>query len=193
MKKNNLNLMKKNIIKINTKQKNNVLKKKNNNKSYNDITLDLSKEDEIIKKSPGLFDKSIINDKSIVNGIETMDSIFKMKEKELINNSNRLQTDSNKSNNSIGTVRMSGILNNTSREDITINNEINYPVNNELNDAIIIEKKKCCWNKILYILLFVFIGFFIFLFGGCLTYVLLLKHQQNTNKNNNNNNTNKSL
>ena len=184
--------MKKNIIKINTKQKNNVLKKKNNNKSYNDITLDLSKEDEIIKKSPGLFDKSIINDKSIVNGIETMDSIFKMKEKELINNSNRLQTDSNKSNNSIGTVRMSGILNNTSREDITINNEINYPVNNELNDAIIIEKKKCCWNKILLILLFIIIGFLIFLFGGCLTYVLLLKHQQKNN-NNNNNNTNKLL
>ena len=191
MKKNNLNLMKKNIIKINTKQKNNVLKKKNNNKSYNDITLDLSKEDEIIKKSPGLFDKSIINDKSIVNGIETMDSIFKMKEKELINNSNKLQIDSNKSNNSIGSFRMSGILNNTSREDITVNNDINYPVNNQLNEAVFIEKKKCCWNKILYILLFVFIGFFIFLFGGCLTYVLLLKHQQNTNKNNSN--TNKSL
>ena len=191
MKKNNLNLMKKNIIKINTKQKNNVLKKKNNNKSYNDITLDLSKEDEIIKKSPGLFDKSIINDKSIVNGIETMDSIFKMKEKELINNSNKLQIDSNKSNNSIGSFRMSGILNNTSREDITVNNEISYPVNNQLNEAVFIEKKKCCWNKILYILLFVFIGFFIFLFGGCLTYVLLLKHQQNTNKNNSN--TNKSL
>ena len=117
-----------------------------------------------------------------------MDSIFKMKEKELINNSNRLQTDSNKSNNSIGTVRMSGILNNTSREDITINNEINYPVNNELNDAIIIEKKKCCWNKILLILLFIIIGFLIFLFGGCLTYVLLLKHQQKTNKTNSNSN-----
>jgi hypothetical protein len=185
MKNNNIGLMKKNVLKLNEKI-NKKPPKKEQNQSYNDLTLDLSKDDEIIKKSPGgLFDKSIIN------GIETMDSIFKMKEMELINNSNRLQTDSNKSNNSIGTVRMSGILNNTSREDITINNEINYPVNNELNDAVIIEKKKCCWNKILYILLFVFIGFFIFLFGGCLTYVLLLKHQQNTNKNNSN--TNKSL
>ena len=128
-----------------------------------------------------------------MNGIETMDSIFKMKEKELINNSNKLQIDSNKSNNSIGSFRMSGILNNTSREDITVNNDINYPVNNQLNEAVFIEKKKCCWNKILLILLFIIIGFLIFLFGGCLTYVLLLKHQQNTNKNNNNNNTNKSL
>ena len=190
MKKKNLNLMKKNILKINPKLNKNTIKKIHN-ESKNNITLDLSKEDEIIKKSPGLFDKSIINDKSIVNGIETMDSIFKTKEKELINNSNKLQIDSNKSNNSIGSFRMSGILNNTSREDITVNNDISYPVNNQLNEAVFIEKKKCCWNKILYILLFVFIGFFIFLFGGCLTYVLLLKHQQNTNKNNSN--TNKSL
>ena len=78
MKKKNLNLMKKNILKINPKLNKNTIKKIHN-ESKNNITLDLSKEDEIIKKSPGLFDKSIINDKSIVNGIETMDSIFKMK------------------------------------------------------------------------------------------------------------------
>ena len=140
MKKQNLNLMKKYILKINPKLNKNTIKKIHN-ESKNNITLDLSKEDEIIKKSPGLFDKSIINDKSIVNGIETMDSIFKMKEKELINNSNKLQIDSNKSNNSIGSFRMSGILNNTSREDITVNNDISYPVNNQLNEAVFIEKK----------------------------------------------------
>ena len=178
--KNNV-LMKKNVLKLNSNKN---AGKKNHNQSYHDLTLDLSKDNEIIKNSPGgLFDKSI------VNGIETMDSIFKMKEKELLNNSNRLQFDSNKTNTSIGSVRMNGILNTTNREDITVDNEINYPVPNELNEAVIIEKKKCCWKKILLILLIIIIAFIIFIFGGFLTFVLILKNQKkNTNKNNNNHN-----
>jgi hypothetical protein len=181
----NNGLMKKNVLKLNTDKN---AGKKNHNQSYHDLTLDLSKDNEIIKNSPGgLFDKSI------VNGIETMDSIFKMKEKELLNNSNRLQFDSNKTNTSIGSVRMNGILNTTNREDITVDNEINYPVSNELNEAVIIEKSKCCWKKILFILLIIIIAFVIFIFGGFLTYVLILKNQQkNTNKNNNHNNHNNS-
>ena len=182
MKNNNIGLMKKNVLKLNEKI-NKKPPKKEQNQSYNDLTLDLSKDDEIIKKSPGgLFDKSIIN------GIETMDSIFKMKEMELINNSNRLQTDSNKSNNSIGSVRMNGILNTTNREDITINNDISYPVPNELNEAVIEERSKCCWKKILIILLIIIIGCILFLFGGFLTYILLVKYQRNQNTNNNSNN-----
>ena len=119
-----------------------------------------------------------------------MDSIFKMKEKELLNNSNRLQFDSNKTNTSIGSVRMNGILNTTNREDITVNNEISYPVSNELNDAVIIEQSKCCWKKILLILLILIIAFIIFIFGGFLTYILILKNQKNNiNKNNNHNNS----
>ena len=184
MKNNNIGLMKKNVLKLNEKI-NKKPPKKEQNQSYNDLTLDLSKDDEIIKKSPGgLFDKSIIN------GIETMDSIFKMKEMELINNSNRLQTDTNKTNTSIGTVRMNGILNTTNREDITINNDISYPVANELNDAVIEERSKCCWKKILIILLIIIIGCILFLFGGFLTYILLVKYQRNQNNNDNSNNSN---
>ena len=177
--------MKKNVLKLNSNKN---AGKKNHNQSYHDLTLDLSKDNEIIKNSPGgLFDKSI------VNGIENMDSIFKMKEKELLNNSNRLQFDSNKTNTSIGSVRMNGILNTTNREDITVDNEINYPVPNELNEAVIIEKRKCCWKKILLILLIIIIAFIIFIFGGFLTFVLIFKNQQkNTNKNNNHNNHNNS-
>ena len=178
----NNGLMKKKVLKLNTNKN---AGKKNHNQSYHDLTLDLSKDNEIIKNSPGgLFDKSI------VNGIETMDSIFKMKEKELLNNSNRLQFDSNKTNISIGSVRMNGILNTTNREDITVNNEISYPVSNELNDAVIIEQSKCCWKKILLILLILIIAFIIFIFGGFLTYILILKNQKNNiNKNNNHNNS----
>ena len=81
---------------------------------------------------------------------------------------------------------MSGILNNTSREDISVNNDINYPVNNQLNEAVL---KECCWNKINFIhFIFCIYWVFHFFIWRMLTYVLLLKHQQKTNKTNSNSN-----
>ena len=57
MKNNNIGLMKKNVLKLNEKI-NKKPPQKNQNQSYHDLTLDLSKDDEIIKKSTGgLFDK----------------------------------------------------------------------------------------------------------------------------------------
>ena len=60
------------------------------NKKDLDNTLNLSKDIEIIKTSPGIIDNSIIN------GIHDIDSIFKNKNKEAKNEKEKLNFNNNK-------------------------------------------------------------------------------------------------
>ena len=114
--------------------KNKVLKftqKKVESKELGNISMDLSKEEEIMRNTPGLMENSMIEN------ITAMNSIFDQKQSERLmlqnlNNVNRIDDSSNYINNSNQT------LNNLVRNDLSSSNNSENP----LDVAVIIKDSK---------------------------------------------------
>ena len=123
--------------------KNKVLKfsqKKVESKELGNISMDLSKEEEIMRNTPGLMENSMIEN------ITAMNSIFDQKQSERLmlqnlNNVNRINDSSNYINNSNQT------LNNLVRNDLSSSNNSENPLDvaviiKDSQDVIDEEKKK---------------------------------------------------
>ena len=132
-----------NMLKINEKGKNSDIsnnmknkglrftQRKVESKELGNISMDLSKEEEIMRNTPGLMENSMIEN------ITAMNSIFDQKQSERLmlqnlNNVNRIDDSSNYINNSNQT------LNNLVRNDLSSSNNIENP----LDVAVIIKDSK---------------------------------------------------
>ena len=161
--------------------------KKVESKELGNISMDLSKEEEIMKKTPGLMENSMIEN------ITAMNSIFDQKQSERLmlnnlNNINKINDSNNDINNSNQT------LNNLVRNDIS---NANNNTENPLDMAVIIKdsqevieeekkkekkkrkrrkkkkKKKC--NKSIILIVVLLIIIIILIYGLIQTYISLNK------------------
>ena len=118
-------------------------------KDLGNISFDLSKEEEIMRKSPGLMENSMIEN------ITTMNSIFEQKQSErlMLNNINKISNNNNSMNSSLGhlgSTTFNDTIGNSALQDQTTNSD------NPLDQAVIIkdsseikkeEKEKKSSNK----------------------------------------------
>ena len=124
-------------------------------KELGNISFDLSKEEEIMRKTPGLMENSMIEN------ITTMNSIFDQKQSErlMLSNINKLSNNNSSLNSSLGNLgetTFNDTIRNNSLQDQTTTSE------NPLDQAVIIkdskeikeeEKKKNSSKKMMYILI----------------------------------------
>ena len=129
-------------------------KKKLNENDLNN-TLNLSKNIEIIKSSPGLIDDSIIN------GIENIDSIFKVNNKNIINENEKLK---------IG----NKYLITETQANLNMNKDLSINVSNFNNEKKESEKN-FFWKKIIILITIIVLFILLFISGGILAYNIFYK------------------
>lgn len=143
-------------------------------KDLGNISFDLSKEEEIMRKTPGLMENSMIEN------ITTMNSIFEQKQSErlMLDNINKISNNNN-NNNSLNS-SLGQLGNNTFNVSVNSNVSIeNTTTDNPLDQAVIIKdsseikenktkKSKINKTKILIIVIFILV------LGSLITYLYML-------------------
>ena len=164
--------------------------KKIKSKELGNISLDLSKEEEIMRKTPGLMENSMIEN------ITTMNSIFAQKQSErlILNNFNQLNNISNTSDS-----HSNSINNSNQTFNALVNSDLSRTNNtgeNPLDMAVIIKdsseikeeekkkkkikkknrkKKKKSFNKMTFLIIFLLIIIILLIIGLIMTYISVAK------------------
>ena len=165
--------------------------KKIKSKELGNISLDLSKEEEIMRKTPGLMENSMIEN------ITTMNSIFAQKQSErlMLNNFNQLNNISNANDS-----HSNSINNSNQTFNALVNSDLSRQNNdgeNPLDMAVIIKdsseikeeekkkrkkikkknrkKKKKAFNKMTFLIIFLLIIIILLIIGLIMTYISVAK------------------